>query len=106
MRRVGAHDKGGLEDVLAHLFGAAAVVLEVQVAAALAPGRLLVPEPEAQELRRVVGEEGLHGPLRAGGGWVLRPVVAEPQEPLRQLPVVERPELAADVEALAVAMAR
>src|SRR5712664_3810330 len=105
MRRMGAHYKCGLEEILAHLPGAAAVVLEVQVAAALAPGRLLVPEPEAQELRRIVREVRLDGPLRSRGGRVLCPVVAEAQLPLRQLPVVEGPQLAVDVVALTVAMA-
>src|SRR5574342_560069 len=67
-RRVGARDEGGLEEIPARPLGAAAVVLEVQVAAALAPSRLLVPEPEAQKLRGVVGEEGLPCRLCAGGG--------------------------------------
>src|SRR2546430_13261911 len=106
MRRVGAQYKGGLEEVLAYLSGSAAVVLEVQVAAALAPGRLLVAEPEAQELGRIVREVRLDGPVASGRCRVLGPVVAEAQLPLRQLAVVERPGLGVDVEALAVAMAR
>src|SRR6266567_8948506 len=103
---MGAHYKCALQEMLAHLPGAAAVVLEIQVAAALAPGRLLVPEPEAQELGRIVREIGLDGPLRSRVGRVLGPVVAEAQLPFRQLAVVERPDLAVDVETLAVALAR
>src|SRR5690242_7106553 len=96
-----AHNEGRLEEVLAHLLGAAAIVLEFEVAAALAPGRLLVAEPEAEELRGIVREEGLHCPLRAGGGGILRPVVAEAQEPLRQLAVREGLDAAVNVEPLA-----
>src|SRR6266511_6132035 len=103
---MGAQNEGRLEEVFAHLFGTPAIVLEVQIAAALAPGRLLVAEPEAEKLRRIIREEGLYGPLRSRSGRVLRSVVAEPQEPLRQLPVVERLEPAEDVESLAVAGAR
>src|SRR5713101_839008 len=103
MRRVGAQDEGRLEEIFAHLLGAAAIVLEVQVAAALAPGRLFVPEPEAQKLRGIVREEGLDCPLRSRGGRVLRPVVAEAQEPLRQLTMIEWLEPAVHVESLAVA---
>src|SRR6266851_5415214 len=105
MRRVRTHDKGGLEEILAYLFGAAAVVLEVEVAAALTPRGLLVPEPEAQELRWIVREEGLPGPLGAGGGGILGPVVPEAQEPLGQLSMVEGLEPGVDVETLAVAEA-
>src|SRR5882724_693404 len=101
MRRVGAQYKSGLEEVFAHLPGAAAVVLELQIAAALAPGRLLVSESEAQELGRIVREVRLHGPLASRRCRVLCPVVAEAQLPLRQLAVVERPGLRVDVEALA-----
>src|SRR5215813_14748633 len=106
MRGMRAHDEGGLEEILADLPGAAAIVHEVEVAAALAPGRLLVAQPEAQELRRIVGEERLHRPLRTGIRRVLRPVVAEAQLPLRQLAVREGLQPSVDVEALAVALAR
>src|SRR5215831_4789703 len=61
---------------------------------------------EAQELRSIVREKGLHRPLRAGGGRILRPVVAEAQEPLGQLAVREGLDAAVDVETLAVALAR
>src|SRR6266436_7615480 len=106
MRRVGAQDEGRLEEILAHLFGTPAIVLEVQVAATLAPGRLLVPKPEAQKRRRIIREEGLDCPLRSRSGRVLRPVVAEAQEPLRQLPMIEWLEPAVHVKSLAVARAR
>src|SRR5262245_59767735 len=106
MRGMRAHDEGGLEEVLADLPGAAAIVHEVEIAAALAPGRLLVAQAEAQELRRIVGKERLHGPLRPRIRRVLRPVVAETQLPLRQLAVGEGLKQSPEVEALAVALAR
>src|ERR1700682_1081845 len=106
MRRVGAHNEGRLEEILARVFGATTIVLKVPVAATLAPGRLFVPEPETQKLRRIVCEERLHCPLRSRGGRVLRPVVTQAELPLRQLPVVERLEPGEDVESLAVAGAR
>src|SRR4029453_1462121 len=106
MRRVGAHDEGGLEEVFAHLLGAAAIVLEIEIAAALASGRLLVPEAEAQELRGIVREERLHRPLRARRGRILCPIVAKAQHPFRQLSVIEGLEPGVDIEPLAVTLAR
>src|SRR5215471_6134061 len=101
MRGMRSHDERRLEEVLAHLLGAAAIVLEFEIAAALAPGRLFVAEPEAQELGGIVREEGLYRPLRAGGGGILPCVVAEAPEPLPIAAVREGLDAAVDVEALA-----
>src|SRR5215467_12797230 len=98
---VSAQDERGLEQDLVDPAGAAAVVGEVQVAAAVRALRVLVAETEAQELRRIVREERLDGPLLARVDRVLRPVVAEARQPLRELAVAEGTDVRADVEALA-----
>src|SRR5712692_1923184 len=106
MRRVGAQDEGGLQEKLVHPSGAPAVIREVEVAAAVRALRVLVAQAEAQELGGIVREERTHGPFLTRVDRVLGPVVAEAQEPLRELAVGEGSHIRADVEALAVAMSR
>src|SRR2546422_8311335 len=63
---------------------------------------MLVTEAEAQELGGIIRDERPHGPFLTGIHRVLGPVVAEAQEPLRELTVSEGSHIRADIEALAV----
>ena len=67
---------------------------------------MLVAQAEAQELGGIVRDERTRGPFLTRVDRVLGPVVAEAEEPLRELAVGEGPHIRADIEALAIAMSR
>src|SRR5436309_15977047 len=80
MRRMGAEDERCLEQDLVQLPRARVVQVE-RVASLGTAVRVLVRDPEAQELRRPECQVRLYRPLPAGIHRVLRPVVADAAGP-------------------------
>src|SRR5919198_5973401 len=78
MRGMRAENERGLEKQLVDQTRAAAVARRIE---ALLPVRVLVRQPEAQELRREEAHVWLHGPLPARRIRILRRIVARAERP-------------------------